>query len=130
LATVGIQHHHAHIASCLVDHSRRHRVLGVAFDGLGFGADGTFWGGEFMVADLDRFERVGHLQAVALPGGTAAIREPWRMSVAWLHNSLGARVARSVGGRLDQRAAAVVRLIESEATATTTSMGRLFDAMA
>jgi hydrogenase maturation protein HypF len=130
LATVGVQHHHAHIASCLVDHQRTGPVLGVAFDGLGYGTDGTFWGGEFLVADLDRFERVGHLQAVPMPGGLAAIREPWRMSVAWLHHSLGARVARSVGARLDQRAAGVVAVIEAPSTVATTSMGRLFDAMA
>ncbi len=130
LAPVGVQHHHAHIASCLVDHGRRDAVLGVAFDGLGFGTDGALWGGEFMVADLAGFERVGHLQAVALPGGAAAIREPWRMSVAWLHHSLGAGVARSMGGRLDPRAAAVVALIDAPTTTTTTSMGRLFDAMA
>jgi len=130
LATVGVQHHHAHIASCLVDHQRTGPVLGVAFDGLGYGSDGTLWGGEFLVADLDRFERVGHLQAVPLPGGTAAIREPWRMSVSWLRHSLGAPVARSVGGRLDQRAAGVVAVLEAPSTWTTTSMGRLFDAMA
>jgi hydrogenase maturation protein HypF len=130
LEPVAVQHHHAHIASCLVDHGRCDRVLGVAFDGLGLGADGTFWGGEFMVADLDRFERVGHLQAVALPGGSAAIREPWRMAVSWLHHSLGPRVARSGGGRLDSRAAAVVALIDAPAAPRTSSMGRLFDGVA
>jgi hydrogenase maturation protein HypF len=130
LATVGVQHHHAHIASCLVDHGRLDRVLGVAFDGLGYGTDGTFWGGEFLVADLEGFERVGHLQAVALPGGTAAIREPWRMALAWLHHSVGGPAAGSIGRRLDQRAQGVVALIESPATPATTSMGRMFDAMA
>src|SRR6202043_1409184 len=67
LPTLGVQHHHAHVASCLVDHGGSGPVLGVAFDGLGYGGDGTFWGGEFLVADLGGFERVGHLAQVALP---------------------------------------------------------------
>ncbi len=84
LALTGVQHHHAHVASCLADNGEAGPVIGVAFDGLGWGTDGTVWGGEILVADLAGFERVGHLETVAMPGGAAAIREPWRMAAAWL----------------------------------------------
>ncbi|HEV7534524.1 MAG TPA: carbamoyltransferase HypF, partial [Acidimicrobiia bacterium] len=79
----GVQHHHAHIASCLADNGEAGPVIGVAFDGLGFGPDGTIWGGEILVADLAGFERVAHLVPVPMPGGAAAIREPWRMAAAY-----------------------------------------------
>ncbi|MDQ3931330.1 MAG: carbamoyltransferase HypF, partial [Actinomycetota bacterium] len=125
-----VQHHHAHVASCLVDHRERGPVLGLAFDGLGFGSDGTLWGGEFLVADLEGFERVGHLRAVPLPGGAAAIREPWRMALAWLRLALGTEVASSWGAAVDERWAGVLSLLESGRSPVTTSMGRLFDAAA
>ncbi len=79
-----VQHHHAHIASCLADNGADGPVIGVAFDGTGYGADGTIWGGEFLVADLAGFERAGHLRPVPMPGGAAAIRQPWRMAAAYL----------------------------------------------
>ncbi len=79
-----VQHHHAHIASCLADNGADGPVIGVAFDGTGYGADGTIWGGEFLLADLAGFERAGHLRPVPMPGGAAAIRQPWRMAAAYL----------------------------------------------
>ncbi|MEV0084885.1 carbamoyltransferase HypF [Saccharopolyspora sp. NPDC050642] len=81
---VGVQHHHAHIASCLADNGESGPVLGVAFDGTGYGGDGSIWGGEFLVADLTGFRRQGHLEPVPLPGGTTAIKQPWRSAVAYL----------------------------------------------
>ena len=85
---VGVQHHHAHIASCLADNgvdlSTGGPVIGVAFDGTGYGTDGTIWGGEFLIADPAKYVRAGHLAQVPLPGGAAAIRQPWRMAAAYL----------------------------------------------
>ncbi|MGI8491278.1 MAG: carbamoyltransferase HypF [Acidimicrobiales bacterium] len=137
MPAIGVQHHHAHVASCLVDHGRFGPVLGVAFDGHGFGTDGTLWGGEFLLADLAGFERVGHLAPVGLPGGTAAIREPWRMALAWAHHSCPASLAAEVGARLDPRSEDLLRLLDNAAGSdvahlvpTTTSAGRLFDAAA
>jgi hydrogenase maturation protein HypF len=81
---VGVQRHHAHVASCLADNGEPGPVIGVAFGGHGYGPDGTGWGGEFLVADLADFERVGHLAPVPMPGGTAAVQQPWRMAAAYL----------------------------------------------
>ena len=131
LPAVPVQHHHAHVASCLVDHGRTGPVLGIAFDGLGYGTDDTLWGGEFLVADLIECERVGHLAPMVLPGGAAAIRQPWRMAVAWLLDSCGPAVATDLGGRLDGRADTLVALLggSRESMPVTTSVGRLFDAV-
>jgi len=124
LPTVGVQHHHAHIASCLTEHCRTDPVLGLAFDGIGHGTDGTLWGGEFLVADLRGFERVGHLAPITMPGGVTAIREPWRMGVAWATRA----------GRPDPfdhpLHGAVLDLATRGHGPVTTSMGRLFDAVA
>ncbi len=124
LPTFAVQHHHAHVASCLTEHGRPGPVLGLAFDGLGYGTDGTLWGGELLVADLQRFERVGHLAAITMPGGAAAIREPWRMGVAWAHEA-------GVDDPFeDERRSAVLDLVERGHGPVTSSMGRLFDAVA
>ncbi|MGH9089665.1 MAG: carbamoyltransferase HypF [Acidimicrobiales bacterium] len=130
LPSIGVQHHHAHVASCLVDHGRSGPVLGVAFDGLGYGADGTLWGGELLVADLTGFERVGHLAPVPMPGGAAAVREPWRMATAWVRQACGEAAAARVGSSLDGRAADLLGVLAGGGTPTTTSAGRLFDAVA
>jgi hydrogenase maturation protein HypF len=126
----GVQHHHAHVASCLVEHGHTGRVLGLAFDGLGYGCDRMMWGGEFLDADLGDFERVAHLRPAPLPGGESAIREPWRMALAWTYASEGPDAALREGARLDARAESVVGLVERGGVSETTSVGRLFDAVA
>ncbi len=128
--SLAIQHHHAHIASCLVEHGHEGPVLGVAFDGLGMGADGALWGGEFLVADLSGYRRVGHLRQVALPGGNQAIREPWRMALSWAHAAGGAGAASEFGKQAGERWAAVLQMVERPDTIQTSSAGRLFDAAA
>ena len=130
LPALGVQHHHAHIASCLVEHRHTEPVLGIAFDGLGMGTDGTAWGGELLVADLDGFRRVGHLRPVALPGGDRAAREPWRMAIAWLAETLGPEAAERYGRTVDDRWPAVLDLARRPDVLRTSSAGRLFDAVA
>ena len=130
LPTVAVQHHHAHVASCMVEHGRTEPVVAVCFDGLGYGPDGTLWGGELLVADFAGFRRAGHLMPIVMPGGVAAIREPWRMAASWLAATAGpdAATARSAG--VDDMAAAVVDLAERGAARRPRRVGRLFDAVA
>jgi hydrogenase maturation protein HypF len=133
LPSVAVQHHHAHVASCLAEHGRPGPVLGIAFDGTGLGPDGTLWGGELLVADLDAYERVGHLAPVPLPGGAAAVREPWRTALSWALLALGPDAAHQVGAAMvgdPERVAAVISVAASGRSPTTTSAGRLFDAVA
>jgi hydrogenase maturation protein HypF len=130
---VGVQHHHAHIASCLVDNDADGPVIGVAFDGTGYGADGTIWGGEFLLADLTSFQRAGWLEPVPMPGGAAAIREPWRMAAAYLAASYpdGVPARLAVRDRNERRWAAVTVMGARGINAPmTSSAGRLFYAVA
>jgi hydrogenase maturation protein HypF len=129
---VGVQHHHAHVASCLADNGLAGEpVIGVAFDGTGYGTDGTIWGGEFLIADLAGFQRGGHLAPVPMPGGAAAVRQPWRMAAAYLDaaglNVAGLEVARRNASRWDTVVAMARRGVNAPLTS---SAGRLFDAVA
>jgi hydrogenase maturation protein HypF len=127
---VSVQHHHAHIASCLADNGETGPVIGVAFDGLGYGPDGTIWGGELLVADLLGFMRAGHLLPVRVPGGTLAIREPWRMAAAYLDAAPGAPEMTEVRKRHASRWEFVVQAARNGANSPlTSSAGRLFDAV-
>jgi hydrogenase maturation protein HypF len=139
LPAVGVQHHHAHVASCLADNERpgEERVIGVALDGTGYGTDGAIWGGEFFEGSVQGgFERRGHLQYAPLPGGSAAIRQPWRMAIAQLVVLYGEEETSKLPLSLVRRAGErntrlVARLVEHRLnTPPTSSAGRLFDAVA
>ncbi len=141
LPLLEVQHHHAHIASCLADNDvplDAPPVLGVALDGLGFGDDGTFWGGEFLLADYCRYRRLASFKPVAMIGGSQAMREPWRNTYAHLMASLGWDRYQRGYGELE-----LTRFFESKPLATLNAMlkheincpqasscGRLFDAVA
>ena len=134
LRFVSVQHHHAHIASCLVENNVQQTVIGVAFDGTGYGGDGTIWGGEFLVADLKGSRRVGHLEHVPMPGGAAAIKKPCRMALGYLHTLLGPDFPLDglpILGRVDPGELVVIRrqLERKVNSPLTSSAGRLFDAV-
>ena len=124
---LGVQHHHAHIASCLADNGDAGPVLGVAFDGLGYGTDGTLWGGEFLLADLTGFQRLAHLVPVPMPGGATAIRQPWRMAAAYLGAEAPPELMRRNADQWDAVLAMAGRGVNAPLTS---SAGRLFDAAA
>jgi hydrogenase maturation protein HypF len=127
LPALAVQHHHAHLAAALAEHGVE-RGVGAIYDGTGYGTDGTVWGGELLRGDLTSFERAGHLWPVRMPGGEAAIREPWRMACAWLAE-IG--VDTPLPGIDPARWAQVAQLAATGfASPVTTSMGRLFDAVA
>jgi hydrogenase maturation protein HypF len=134
LELFSVQHHHAHIAGCMAEHSLGVPVIGLALDGTGYGTDGKIWGGEVLVCTMDGFERFAHLEYVPMPGGEKAVREPWRMAMGHL-NAAGIDVdAREALGLIDARQTEVrvlKRMVERRLNAPwTSSLGRLFDAVA
>ena len=130
----GVQHHHAHLAACLAEHGLEGPAVGAIYDGSGYGDDGTVWGGEILVGDLISYERVASLRPLRLPGGSRAVREPWRMACAWLVAAQGEAAALPAGlvGQIDATRWRQVAHIAPSPTVSpqTTSMGRLFDAVA
>lgn len=132
---IGVQHHHAHIASCMAENHLDGKVIGIALDGTGYGTDGAVWGGEVFLADYNDFERAAHFEYIPLPGGAAAIHEPWRVALSYLvkHyvkdlNSLDLPFLR----RIDERRREVIQqMIDRQIhSPRTSSCGRLFDAVA
>jgi hydrogenase maturation protein HypF len=144
---VSVQHHHAHIASCMADNGLESPVIGVAFDGTGMGMDGNIWGGEFLVADYRNYKRLGHLEYLPLPGGAAAIKKPYRTAIGYIltllgENSLDAVIESpdyietkqsqlvSIGQVTEVEVEIIKRQIERRINSPlTSSMGRLFDAI-
>ncbi len=136
---IGVQHHHAHILSCMAENRIDGPVLGLAFDGTGYGTDGTIWGGELLVTEAAGFTRAARLRPVPLPGGDAAVRHPWRMALSLLQSSLGngpelaGALARLPGWekRTEEEIRIITRLCDTGLNSPlTSSMGRLFDGMA
>lgn len=141
LPAIGVQHHHAHIAACMAENglSGERPVIGIAFDGTGYGEDEAIWGGEFLVTDYASYQRAAHLAYARLPGGDKAVREPWRMALAWLQASgIGwdddlppVRYAASLADQPIPPLKVLARQLETGLNAPlTSSMGRLFDAAA
>jgi hydrogenase maturation protein HypF len=144
---IPVQHHHAHIASCLADNGLESPVIGVAFDGTGMGADGNIWGGEFLVADYRNFRRVGHLEYLPLPGGAAAIKRPYRIAIGYILTLLGENALNAVITTLNEvkgkqsQLASIGQVSEVEIeiikrqiarkinSPLSSSIGRLFDAV-
>ena len=133
LSLIPVQHHHAHIVSCLIENGVEGPVIGVALDGTGYGTDGTIWGGEFLLADWRSFQRAGHLEYVPLPGGTAAIKKPYRMALSYLYTLLGESFPLE-GLPLNKLNPMEIDLIKQQLkkginSPPTSSAGRLFDAI-
>ncbi len=128
LEPIGVQHHHAHLAACLAEHGELGPAIGAIFDGTGYGGDGTVWGGELLFGDLRGFERAGFLFPVRMPGGEAAIRQPWRMACAWLAAAEAEPPSLPVERTAWEQVSELAR--SGVASPLTTSVGRLFDAVA
>ncbi|MFA5143669.1 MAG: hypothetical protein WC522_05850 [Candidatus Omnitrophota bacterium] len=131
-----IQHHEAHIASAITDNNIEGRVIGVAFDGTGYGSDGNIWGGEFFavsrspLADRFDFKRVAHLDYIPMPGGERAVKEPWRMAVSYLYRAFGRRLPDIAQRWPKRRLAIMLKMIDGKINSPlTSSAGRLFDAV-
>ncbi|MEJ2165359.1 MAG: carbamoyltransferase HypF [Desulfobacterales bacterium] len=132
---IQVQHHHAHIVSCMAERKLGGAVIGLAFDGTGYGTDGAVWGGEILIVEAHDFRRAAHLAYVPMPGSTAAIREPWRMAVSYLQDAFGPDAGRLKLPALEsiaQEKLAVIggMIAKGINSPPTSSLGRLFDGVA
>lgn len=131
LPCLPVQHHHAHVVAGMVEHRWLDRaVLGVAFDGTGLGADGTIWGGEFLLATSTEFKRIAHLQPFDLPGGEIAVREPWRIAVSLAQRAVGSEHASKLASQAGSPRVLLPLIGNPRFSPVTTSAGRLFDGIA
>ena len=135
ICKVEVQHHHAHIVSCMAEHKLVGEVIGLAFDGTGYGTDGTIWGGEVLVAEAKQFKRVAHLAYVPMPGSSAAIKEPWRMAISYLQDAFGENfwdLDVPVITRIEPPKLKIIveMILKGVNSPQTSSLGRLFDGVA
>jgi hydrogenase maturation protein HypF len=133
---IRVQHHYAHVLSCMAEHALEPTVLGIAWDGLGLGGDGTLWGGEFLVVEITKFNRIAHFRSFPLPGGEKAVREPRRSALGLLYESIGeAALDRTdlppIAAFAPQELKTLAQMLSRELNAPRcSSVGRLFDAVA
>ncbi len=132
---IGVQHHHAHIASCMAEHQLDEKTIGIALDGIGLGDDGNIWGGEFLICDLADYERFSHFEYIPMPGGDKATKNPWRMAVSYLYKYYGSALLDLKLDFLKDIAEHEIKLVmsmldKSINSPLTSSTGRLFDAVA
>ena len=133
---IGVQHHRAHMASCLGEHMVHGDAIGITFDGTGFGTDGKIWGGEFFVGDLSKQRRVAHLEYMPLPGGEVSIKKPYRIALAYLFTLLKRKRLPRIRGKIpfkidvEEKEVILQMLKQEQHIVYTSSMGRLFDCMA
>lgn len=129
---IAVQHHHAHIASCMAENNINRKVIGVAYDGTGYGDDGNIWGGEFLICSLKQYKRVGHLNYFSLPGGESAIKEPFRIALSQLYKTYGEEVYDYLPEELNNKKSKIIlSMIKNNINSPlTSSMGRLFDCAA
>ncbi|HDL08122.1 MAG TPA: carbamoyltransferase HypF [Desulfobacteraceae bacterium] len=132
---IGVQHHHAHIASCMAENRIDGQVIGLAFDGTGFGTDGRIWGGEVFIGKMDNFRRAAHLAYIPMPGGSAVVKEPWRMGISYLYNTFGKEFYNldlPIIAKLNKKEIRfITQMIDKKInTPQTSSLGRLFDGIA
>lgn len=132
LPMIAVQHHHAHIAGCMAEHALEGPVIGLSLDGTGYGTDGNIWGGEVLIAELHSFERFAHLEYAPMPGGDAAVKEPWRMAYGMLRGAgFGVDETAELTGASAEETRIIERMMERGInTPLTSSLGRLFDAVA
>ncbi len=126
---IPVQHHHAHVASCMIENGIKNKVIGVVLDGTGYGVDANIWGGEWFVADRRGFKREGHLRYTAMPGGDKAVEEPWRMAVSYLRDAFCRDIPDLEFMRGNRKKVnGIISMIDSKLNSPlTSSMGRLFD---
>lgn len=129
LPSFGVQHHHAHMASCMGEHDLKKDVIGIILDGTGYGIDNTIWGGEILIGNYTKVKRFAHLETIPLPGGDAAIKEPWRIALSYLYNAFECKLP-----QLDflngLNSEIVLQMLDKKINSPlTSSAGRLFDAV-
>jgi len=130
---IGIQHHHAHAVSCMLDNQITQPVLAIVLDGTGFGSDKTIWGGELLLAEIKQFKRLGYFKTTRIPGGTAAIKNPWQMGISYLHAVFGNQLPDIpfVNALSHGQVSTILKLLDSGINSPlTSSCGRLFDGVA
>ncbi len=135
IKSIAVQHHHAHIASCMAEHELDEKVIGVSFDGTGYGDDGNIWGGEFFECDLQDYERITHFDYVPMPGGDKATKQPWRMGIAYLYRFYGRDLFKLelefIKNLPEDHIQMLMMAIDNHINCpVTSSAGRLFDAVA